>query len=1503
MSQSDAPPPSLAFSPVQAGMLSQSLRHSGAGFYLQQFRVRFSRSLEPELMRRAWNFLLERHDSLRAYVSFADRGNPRHCTADSADIPFRFEDWSEAAATTQQRRLTKFLRDDRARGFAFDAAPLMRVALFRCAPTEFTMVWTSHHLLFDGRSRSILLRELAAAYQAHEAGHSPSLPTAPSFREFLSWMTPKDFSAAETYWKAALSDVAESTPVGTTVSPEPPIEGETRRVHAACFSSVLLRKLDRFADKHGLTANTLLQAAWAVVLSRYSNQTDVMFGAPRSGRNCPVPGIRSMVGVFVNTLPVHVRVEDEMPILDFLRAIRESWVAMRPFEQTPLREISRWCRLPGDAPLFDSLIGFENFQLAGHLASTEPWWAETSMNLEGWTNFALTIQAYRGTGIELRLTYDPARFSAAAIRRLSGHLRTTLEGFLSAKTKRVGDLRLLTRAEMRDVLERQSITPTSPRPADDVPSIFSRVARATPDRIALTLDDRSRSYGELDAASDAVAAFLHARKISRGDRVGVLTMQSFEQVEAILGILKVGAAYVPLDPEYPRERLRFMIGDAALRLVLGSAENRGVLDELEVGFETVSAALAEGQAAASSWTLPPADPDAAAYIMYTSGSTGGPKGVVVPHRGIVRLVLGVDYVKLGPGRTFLHMAPPTFDASTFELWGALLHGARCVLYPLRQIHIRELARQIETHRVDTLWLTAALFNFIIDEAPEILRPVRQLLIGGEALSPSHVAQALEKLPDTQLINGYGPTETTTFACCHPIPRDAFDASEPVPIGRPIGNTSAHVLDHAMRPVPVGIEGELFVGGAGVALGYLNQPGLTAERFVPDPFSEIAGAKLYRTGDRVCWREDGLLEFRGRSDDQVKIRGFRIEPAELARALQEHSAVKQAAVLAVEGSMGGKTIAAFYTTESGAEIPTADLEQTVSTRLPAYMIPASFTFVERMPLNANGKVDRAALLRIAPAMKRSVRVDLDPGSAREEKILQIFREVLKQPEAGPTDSFFELGGHSLLATLLLHRIERTLGFQPGFNVLFENPTACSLAAALYAPQSADQGPSLSALVARPRGGRQRANLYTKNEIRFLLSGQARNITRSFLLRGLLQVDLLERALQWVVDRHDALRTRLIDVGDGEFDREVVPAHVVLEIEVIAGSTREEQTAEVDRHVIAEAGRVFTVASFPFHRFTLLRLSEAEHVLVLNFHHIFFDGKSLAVFLRDMSAAYEALLRGDSPGLPEPAFQFNDVMLWIDDWLGQGALGTLDDYWKERVGNLVPSKLPIDLTPVREGGVAGEILHRHLGADLTRRAREAAKNFGTTYYGLTHGVANILIHSFGNDREVDVGIVCCMRRHPRAEEVVGNFGNFVLARTDIAGNPTFRELIGRTRRSSLEALGHRGLPFTRLRSLAPAVTTSNGNPFHFYLIEESSLEGTFKLPEIEIEPILRRTYMPSIMVIFQILSHPADTIIRCMARPEYFSPKRGEELLSHYERILRLAVDDPERRLSDFPVFAA
>jgi non-ribosomal peptide synthetase component F len=523
----------------------------------------------------------------------------------------------------------------------------------------------------------------------------------------------------------------------------------------------------------------------------------------------------------------------------------------------------------------------------------------------------------------------------------------------------------------------------------------------------------------------------------------------------------------------------------------------------------------------------------------------------------------------------------------------------------------------------------------------------------------------------------------------------------------------------------------------------------------------------------------------------------------------------------------------------------------------------------------------------------------PTSPFEKTILTLYRQILKQPEAGPLDSFFELGGHSLLATLLLHRIEQSLGIAITYHALFENPTPRGLAGTLRVSRAIDLGPSRATLVRRHSGGPQPVNLYTRNEIRFLLSRRPRNITRSYRLRGPLQIGLLERALQWVVDRHDALRMRLSRVTGEDFIRSVEPVTVRLSVEAIKAASPGEQEAEVERFLEAEALRMFTVESFPFHVFTLLRIADDEHILVLNFHHIFFDGKSLSVFLRDLSAAYAALGRGREPDLPDLTFHFNDVMGWIEEWLTQGGLQSLHEYWKAQLRDLSLLRMPADLCPQQDGGVDGTIQHRHLGAELTRQARETATRLGTTFFGLNHTVVNALLHACGNEHEAHAAIMSCLRRHPDAEGVMGNFANPVPVRTNVAGNPTFRELVARTRRAAQNALGHRGLPFPQLRSLAPPTSTCGGNPFRVYLTEETSLEGQFRLADIEIEAIPRRRFTPSPMLVFQIASLSSDTIVRCLARPEYFSPQRTTAILDQYVRFLHCVVASPDRRLRDFP----
>jgi amino acid adenylation domain-containing protein len=622
-----------------------------------------------------------------------------------------------------------------------------------------------------------------------------------------------------------------------------------------------------------------------------------------------------------------------------------------------------------------------------------------------------------------------------------------LEGIVADPDQRIGLLPLLTQAERQQILVEWNTTEADYPKDACIHELFEKQAALSPEAIAVTFEDQDLTYRELNLQANQLAHYLGRHGVGPDVLVGICMGRSLKMVIGILGILKAGGAYLPLNPDYPQERLRFMLEDAAAPVLLTQvslveklpASNRHVLC-LDRDWAVVEK---------ENDSNPALDVSAAnlAYVNYTSGSTGTPKGVEVLHRGITRLLFGVRYADFGARHTFLQLSEVSFDASTFELWGALLHGARCVLFPERMPTADALARAIGAHGIDTLWLTTSLFNALVDERPEVISSIRQLLIGGEALSVKHVKRALELLPTTEIVNGYGPTEATTFTCCYPIPRDLSDSAGSIPIGRPIGNTEVYVLDRNQQPVPVGVPGELYIGGAGLARGYLHRPELTAEKFVAHPFSQKAGARLYRTGDVVRWLADGNLDFLGRTDDQVKIRGYRIELGEIESVLAGHLQVKQAAVVAREDARGEKRLVA-YAVPTGEPPPSfKDLCGYLKQSLPDYMVPSAFVSLDRLPLTPSGKVDRQALP--APDMDR-LEAPLTYEAARspiEELVAKIWSEVLGVERVGIRDNFFDLGGHSLLATRMMARVRHTFEVDLPLRSLFDAPTVEGVALAI------------------------------------------------------------------------------------------------------------------------------------------------------------------------------------------------------------------------------------------------------------------------------------------------------------------------------------------------------------------------------------------------------------------------------------------------------------------------
>ena len=647
--------------------------------------------------------------------------------------------------------------------------------------------------------------------------------------------------------------------------------------------------------------------------------------------------------------------------------------------------------------------------------------------------------------LNIRFEYDSALFASASIERLLDKYRILLKNISDDSDRRISELPLLTDAEQIRLLETWNETPSDYPKSKCVHQLFEDQARLTPDAVALVFYNQHIGYGELNCRANQIAHHLLALGIGPGVPVGVYLERSPEMVIALLAVLKAGGAYLPLDPTYPQERIRFMLQDAAAPVVITSEPFLEHLSADTGHIVCMERAQATFERQSVNDPVNRTSPDQPVNIIYTSGSTGVPKGVEVLHRGITRLVFGNNYVHFGPEEVFLQMAPMSFDASTFELWGALLHGGTCVIYPESIPSTGVLAEVISKHGVTTLWLTSTLFNAIIDEAADILMGVRQLLTGGEALSVAHVRKALERLPNTRLINGYGPTESTTFTCCYNIPRSLDPNLSSIPIGRPIGNTRVYLLNAGMQPVPVGVAGELYIGGDGLARGYHNRPDLTAKSFVSDPFSLESEAKLYRTGDLARYLPDGNIEFLGRIDEQIKIRGFRIEPEEIEAALKQHHAVREAVILAREDKPGDMRLVAYVVLDQEQTSPASELCSFLKQKLPDYMVPAAFVFLDVMPLTPNGKLDRRSLPAQDPHIFESARPRVAPRTALELALASIWCDILKCTGISVHDNFFLLGGHSLLVTQMVARMRSQFRIDLPIRAIFEAPTIARLAA--------------------------------------------------------------------------------------------------------------------------------------------------------------------------------------------------------------------------------------------------------------------------------------------------------------------------------------------------------------------------------------------------------------------------------------------------------------------------
>ena len=1053
-----------------------------------------------------------------------------------------------------------------------------------------------------------------------------------------------------------------------------------------------------------------------------------------------------------------------------------------------------------------------------------------------------------------------------------------------------------------------------------VQELFEEQVEGWTGDVALVHGGGEITYGELNERANRLAHYLGGHGVGPGTPVAFMLERSPEAIMTMLAILKAGGAYVPLDVSYPKSRLGYMLEDSGATLVLTLED---LLKEVREAFPAGTRIICLDSEASAIEKESPSNPgigggaEDLAYIMYTSGSTGKPKGVEIPHRGIVRLLFGVDYVDLGPDQTILHMASVSFDAATFEIWGALLHGGRCAVLSSRVPTTDELGEAIRQHGVNTMWLTASLFNLVVDEDPEVLVPLEQLLIGGEALSVSHVRRAYEHLPATQIINGYGPTESTTFTCCYRIPRDLADGVSSVPIGYPIGNTTVHVLDGNLQPVPPGVPGELFIGGDGLARGYRNDEDLTAERFVGDPFSRDPSSRLYRTGDLVRRLTDGSIDFMGRLDDQVKVRGFRIELGEIEFSLGEHSAVTDAVVLARTDMPGAsskepgteKQLVAYVVADPRRGTDANELRRFLNDRLPQYMVPSAFVFLPELPLNVNGKIDRAALPAPTQRDLTSSRAFMEPKTHTEIELAAIWCEILGTSRVSRDDDFLELGGHSLDAARVLSRVAGVFQVDLPVFTIFAKTRLREMAAEIEDAQRSGEWATSSSIQPVPRT-QDLPLTFSQERVWFIQNMDPENGAYHFQaalrFHGALDVTALERSLSAIISRHEAFRTTFPVVAGRPVQRIHDPEPVVLDVVDLTGRPFEEQD-DTFRHAIeVEMQEPFDLEELPLLRWKLFQVGEEEFWLAHVEHHLIHDGWSFNVFVRELLELYQAQITDGPAQLPELPIQFADFATWQREWMDSEAAKEQRAFWERQLEGLPPMlNLPLDKPRPAVQSFRGSSFRWELPVDLCDSIRAFSKAEGSTLFVPLLEALTILLHRYSGQDDVAIGCGIANRRWRETEDLLGMIINNVVVRSDCSGQPTVQELLNRLRGTMLDAVAHQDLPFDSVvEAVQPERDLSHNPLFQVMFGLHDAPMPALEIPGLSLE-VIPGLSNGSAKFDLTLIAMPTSSQLPGYApnadgdgltilweyNSDLFERTTVERMAAHYQLILEAIVSDP------------
>jgi len=1484
----------IGLTPMQQGMLFHYLKDTGSGDYFEQLSFRVNGEVCIDTLKKAWNAVAASNEVLRTVYRWDKLETPVQLILRNVEVPVRCFEAKDIDELEKVHFVSQVREKDIEEGIDISKEPF-RVTAVIFPGEEIEMIISFHHILCDGWSSAILIREFIEAYEAIIHGKQPVFRDKLKYKEYVKWLQQDNMGQLE-YWSGYLSGYEEKAVIFKD-NMEQEICGGTDE-YQETLDCKLEEAMERVCLTEKITMATLIHAAWGILLQRYCNKDDVVFGTTVSGRAANLKNIEASTGLYINTLPFRVKSEDEETIGMLLHKLEREIRTREAYESISLAELQADNGLGNGTGLFDTLLVIENYPIEKQLENKKGKIRLRISNAREATHYDLTVGVMFGDGVKINIYYKKGKYRLETIKRLVGHLENILRNIAHDMHEPVYRIEMMCKEEKEQIINGFNTTKMEYDSKKTIHRLFEEQAEKTPDNIAVVFEENQLTYRELNERANRLARVLRDRGVGPDCIVGIMAERSLEFITGVMAVLKAGGAYMTISPEYPSDRAAYMLEDSGAHIILTQSHLRDKAVKNSEVIELDDDTYRTGDVSNLENTT---GPNNLAYVIYTSGSTGKPKGVAVEHKSVNNLIFSM-YRKynnnFGPDDNCLSLASISFDVSVYETFLPLFCGAKLVLFDKESmVDIDKLSKKIINDSITFTYIPPAIlkevYNLLIISADKI--KLNKLLVGVEPIKDYILEDYLTLNSNMQILDGYGPTETTVIATTYRYEKGSTTGKN-VPIGKPLFNTQVYILDRRMRAMPVGVPGELCIAGDGLARGYLNRPELTAEKFVPDPFAP--GERMYKTGDLTRWLPDGNIEYLGRMDFQVKIRGYRVELGEIESRLIEHKAIKEAVVTAKDDNGGSKYLCAYIVvdkqlTEEG-ELTVAELRRYLSKELPEYMIPAYFIQLDKIPLNLNGKTDRRALPEPLSNMSKGTEYKA-ARNLMEQKLAEIWQKVFEVENIGIFDNFFELGGHSLKAMQIVNQINKTLNIHIGFKEFFDYQTIASLGEYL------EQYESMEYEQIEKLPDKEYYDLSYAQKRLWIINQKepentAYNMAGRMLFKESINMQAVKKTFAKLIERHESLRTRFKCVEGKPV--QVIEAAVDFEVPLrdLSSMAEPDKQKELNRIYVAVSEYVFDLEKTPLLTAELVRIKDDEYELIFCMHHIISDGWSMNLLREEFTGLYEAN-RKNLYIEPAPLkIQYKDFAAWQNKQIESSSKSkTARDYWYEL---LKDNPSPISISH-REQGEAlkdktGELHRIVVEKDTKERLLSLAKEQQTSLFTVLLSAFNILLMDLTGENDILIGTPGSGRNHESLEKIIGYFINTTILRNQVYEDESFTDVLAKINKNTLTALEYQSFPIEKLVEefdiKFPQITIF----FNMLNIDGSESRNFDPNGTDEAEALKFIKFE----LVFYAKEYSDAIEITCLYVKEFFKASRIASIMSKYAGLLERVAENPNETVLDY-----